>query len=137
MYIHLLNESFSEAEAGGKALSLSYMLRKGFPVPNGFVINTLAFHQFSGNMETDTTFKLELENALLTINAKQYMVRSSAVGEDSDDASFAGQLDSFICSNNPEDLLKHIKKCWESRYKENVKKYRYVTKDIFKIRKVV
>lgn len=127
MYIHLLNDSFGEDKAGGKALSLSYMLRKGFPVPNGFVINTLAFHQFAGNMETDNVFRLELENALQSINAKQYMVRSSAVGEDSDDASFAGQLDSFICSNDPEDLLKHIKKCWESRFKDNVKKYETLT----------
>lgn len=50
------------------------------------------------------------------------IVRSSAVGEDGDDASFAGQLDSFSGIDGPgeatgdDDLLLAVKRCWASAF---------------------
>lgn len=121
-FIYRLNESFTESEAGAKALSLSFMLRAGLPVPGGFVINNKAFEKFR-DIEFDSMLLEELQTAVSQIGAKAYMVRSSALGEDSAESSFAGQLDSFICSSEISDLIEHIKLCWSSRFKENVRTY--------------
>ncbi|MHA1264383.1 MAG: PEP/pyruvate-binding domain-containing protein [Candidatus Helarchaeota archaeon] len=43
-------------------------------------------------------------------------VRSSANVEDLSETSFAGQADTFLCINNPDDLLLAIKRCWASLY---------------------
>lgn len=42
------------------------------------------------------------------------VVRSSALGEDSKTAAFAGQLDSFLNVNTHEELLRAVKRCWAS-----------------------
>ena len=42
------------------------------------------------------------------------VVRSSACGEDSNEAAFAGQLDSFLNVRTPEQLLTALKRCWAS-----------------------
>jgi len=41
-------------------------------------------------------------------------VRSSAMGEDSGAASFAGQYDTFLNIGSVQDLLESVKKCWAS-----------------------
>ena len=56
--------------------------------------------------------------AARTALAGVVIVRSSAVGEDGDDASFAGQLDSFsgIDIADDEALLLAVKRCWASAW---------------------
>jgi len=44
------------------------------------------------------------------------IVRSSAIGEDGEDASFAGQLDSFAGIDSDEELLMAIRRCWASAW---------------------
>jgi phosphohistidine swiveling domain-containing protein len=44
------------------------------------------------------------------------IVRSSAIGEDGADASFAGQLDSFAGVDGDEELLLAIRRCWASAW---------------------
>jgi pyruvate,water dikinase len=51
------------------------------------------------------------------------IVRSSAVGEDSTEASFAGQLDSFLDIATIEDLESALKQCWASYWSERVLAY--------------
>lgn len=46
------------------------------------------------------------------------IVRSSAVGEDSKEASFAGQLDSVMAWNTPETLRNALLRCWASFWSE-------------------
>ncbi len=46
------------------------------------------------------------------------IVRSSAIGEDSKKASFAGQLDSVIAWNTPETLQDALLRCWASFWSE-------------------
>ena len=128
MYIFNLEQNISEHQAGGKAYHLSKMMRAGYPVPKGFVISTKAFEDFA---ITKTTFTAEfldkLKSELNSIGAEKYMVRSSAIGEDSVDNSFAGQLSSFISSSNQEDITENIYKCWDSYFNENVKIYQQKT----------
>ena len=48
--------------------------------------------------------------------AAGYAVRSSATVEDSEDLSFAGQGDTFLCVHDSQDILEAIKKTWLSAY---------------------
>ncbi len=71
------------------------------------------------------------ENLLSSIKNKindlpdgYYAVRSSAVAEDLEDASFAGQLDSFLYIKK-EGILKNIIDCWASYWNDRAVKYRH------------
>lgn len=61
------------------------------------------------------------------LNSAPVIVRSSAVGEDSTQASFAGQLDSFLSIDNPADLESAVKRCWASYWSERALAYRAST----------
>ena len=52
-------------------------------------------------------------------------VRSSALGEDSKEHSFAGQLDSFLFVRGREKVLDSIRKCWASAYTDRALAYRH------------
>lgn len=124
MYISSLNTLLIESNSGAKAFHLSKMKRANFPIPDGFVLHLNAFDDFfKTNTTISNTLKNELSDTLKTIGADKYMVRSSAIGEDSAETSFAGQLSSFISSSNIDDILLNIQKCWSSYEKENVKAY--------------
>ena len=51
-------------------------------------------------------------------------VRSSATGEDSKEASFAGQYDSFLNIQGPEQLIDAVRKVWGSLFSERAMLYR-------------
>src|SRR5690348_14778697 len=92
---------------GGKAASLGKMLRGGFAVPNGFVITARS------SMKMTKPLEAEILSRFNKLGAKYAAVRSSAVAEDSSNASWAGQFDTFlhVTRNN---LIEYIKKCWAS-----------------------
>ncbi len=54
----------------------------------------------------------------------QVAVRSSAVGEDAKDASFAGQFETFLGVAGHDALITHIKKVWASLYNARAIGYR-------------
>ena len=82
-----LAEAVDEAAFGGKAVSLGAAIRAGLPVPPGAAVGTAMVNRVA---ERDTA-------AVRAVLSSPYIpdgrlaVRSSAVGEDSAEASFAGQ----------------------------------------------
>jgi len=110
-----LTESTDVAMVGGKAAALANMLHAGISVPPGFVITTAV-----------TALTPDLEASILdrfdALHASFVAVRSSAVGEDSGDAAWAGQLDTFLNTTRDE-LIDNIKKCWESAQSERAASY--------------
>lgn len=66
----------------------------------------------------------EINNKLNKLPDGYYAVRSSAVAEDQPDASFAGQLDSFL-NIKREDILEKIIHCWASYWNDRAVKYRH------------
>jgi pyruvate,water dikinase len=52
-------------------------------------------------------------------------VRSSATAEDSADASFAGQQDTYLWVRGLDDVLHHVKRCWASLYSGRSLVYRH------------
>lgn len=117
--IRLLSEvsSLDVKQIGGKAAGLGEMLQANIPVPPGFVVTTTAYYQ--GMTE-------ELKDAILVafdeLGANRVAVRSSAVAEDSSNASWAGQLDTYL-NTTRKDLIEAVKKCWASINSIHAKSY--------------
>jgi len=101
---------------GGKADSLGRLIQSGFNVPGGFVVTTLAFNKMTENLKAQI---LELFDNL---NSKYVAIRSSAVAEDSKEASWAGQLGTFL-NIDRKSLIKTIEKCWRSAESQSAKSY--------------
>jgi pyruvate,water dikinase len=67
---------------------------------------------------------LEINNRIINLPEGYYAVRSSAVAEDLPDASFAGQLDSFL-NTKKENILERVVDCWASYWNDHAVKYRH------------
>jgi phosphoenolpyruvate synthase/pyruvate phosphate dikinase len=128
---------------GGKAHTLGRLLRCGVRVPNGFVLRTEALeaHLRSADIEIsgdgaamrslvcesplpDSLREELLSRARSLLASGPVVVRSSAVGEDSDAASFAGQLDSVLHVADEEMLERAVLACWASFWSERALFYR-------------
>lgn len=71
--------------------------------------------------------KHELEavtTAFAGLGDSEIAVRSSALGEDSSQQSFAGQLSSFLHVKTPSDAARCLQECWASAYSERSLSYR-------------
>ena len=121
-YIYSLKELPEEKQilAGGKARSLSYMIQNtDLRIPCGYVILANALN---GTQLKDKA-KSELEQLIKTLNPKvTYAVRSSAVNEDGDNASFAGQYET-ITDARQNDIVDAVLKVAASAENANVKAY--------------
>lgn len=61
-------------------------------------------------------------------------VRSSAVGEDGDKDSFAGQMDTFLFVKGTDEVLRAVKRCWASAFGDRALSYRHMKGvDVFDI----
>src|ERR1700753_1168762 len=76
---------------GGKSASLGELLRAGIPVPPGFAISTEA-----GEDLTDALYHDIVARYARLGDEVAVAVRSSALGEDSAEATFAGQQDTYL-----------------------------------------
>jgi len=106
---------------GGKALSLSRLIQAGLPVPSGFVITTEAYRNLK-SVGVSSELKDAILDAFDTLGAKVVAVRSSAIAEDSSDASWAGQFESYL-NVSREQLIDSVEKCWESASSDTVNAY--------------
>ena len=97
-------DAVTDEPVGGKAEGLSRLLRHGFHVPAGFVI----LHA------TEDSTPHDLEEQYLRIGAGKVAVRSSAVGEDSSHASFAGQYETVLNVEGIDALEAAIRDCFRS-----------------------
>ena len=103
----------NKALIGGKASNLKILTEAGFNVPKWFVIT--AEEKLN---ETDILDKIEKHG----INGNLFAVRSSAVNEDSETVSFAGQFESFL-NVEKKDIYEKVKAVSESANSERVKSY--------------
>ena len=107
-------EAISGEAVGGKAEGLVRLLEYGFDVPAGFVI----MGSTPGNLPHD------LDEHYRRIGEGKVAVRSSAIGEDSDEASFAGQYETVLNVEGPEALRAAIEDCLRSQQNERAVAYR-------------
>ncbi len=103
---------------GGKGASLAKLTKMGLPVPEGYVITSEAF---DGGIVPDAQRELEL--LISTLSDKiTYAVRSSALCEDGDNASFAGAYET-VTDVKRSDILSAVEKVIASADSLRVKKY--------------
>lgn len=117
------------SQVGGKVAGL-HGLGQHFRVPDGFCLCAEAFRRWDG---TDGLPE-DLANTLVTAygrlaqttgdSAPRVAVRSSAVDEDGQGSSFAGQYETFLNVVGPEALLCAILACWQSARSARVAAYR-------------
>ena len=66
----------------------------------------------------DTELLIKINQATRSLGSECLAIRSSMVGEDSAEHSFAGQLDSFLFQKTPEDVSVSLRACWASAFGE-------------------
>ncbi len=114
------SDCHEEDRFGGKVVSLGEASRAGLPVPPGFgleveLVNAIVAQEPHAIEHVVTAF-----NGMQTHVA----VRSSAVGEDSSDASFAGQHDSIMNVTEPDGVIAAIVDVYRSAHTESAYAYR-------------
>lgn len=134
------------AEVGSKGYTLARLYQAGFPVPPGLIIPASAYQDFLDACGLESllthpqTTTYALWQAILTAEVPPALVqalrqawdelphpiavRSSALGEDSDRASFAGQHDTFLDVGDFHALLTAIRGCWASLWNKEAVHYR-------------
>lgn len=103
----------TDASAGGKAYGLSRLLAMGLPVPPAFVVRDAGAGDIPEN----------LEQSYLGLDRPAVAVRSSALGEDGEDASFAGQYDTVLNVVGIKHLREALAQCVASASHERAVSY--------------
>jgi rifampicin phosphotransferase len=140
-----LSRAVEETAVGGKARALARLIALDVPVPDGVVVTCAGLERFlehSGlrsliDQEPDSDgirslivaapvprdLNEQLRAAVQTLGSGPFAVRSSAVGEDGRNTSFAGQFDSILHVNE-ESLLDAVRACWASCWSARALAYR-------------
>ncbi|MGH3853907.1 MAG: PEP/pyruvate-binding domain-containing protein [Pseudonocardiaceae bacterium] len=120
------------AMSGGKAASLSKLAAK-YPVPPGFCLTAQA-HALWATEADPGSLQSELHGLLATAYSHlaqqsrttplRVAVRSSAIGEDGQTASFAGQYATYLNVSGLDKVVDAVTRCWASAQTERVQAYR-------------
>lgn len=103
----------TDASAGGKAYGLARLLGMGLPVPPAFVLRNASGESFPEG----------LDQCYRDLGKEEVAVRSSALGEDGSEASFAGQYDTVLNVRGPQQLREAIQRCVASVSNERARSY--------------
>lgn len=76
------------------------------------------------NADFPEDIKKEVEKSFHELDAELVAVRSSATAEDAADASWAGELESYL-NTTKDDLLEKVKLCWSSLFTPRAIFYRF------------
>ncbi|MEV0030204.1 aminotransferase class III-fold pyridoxal phosphate-dependent enzyme [Nocardia sp. NPDC050793] len=106
---------FAPERAGGKAATLHELIAAGFEVPPGFVV--------PADLDLDAVGDDDLTRWVRTLGGFPVAARSSGVLEDLDDASFAGQYESYLDITDVSALREYIRQCRASVHNDRVRTY--------------
>ena len=135
MHVAWLGEpaSLDATRVGGKTANLS-RLATSFRVPPGFCLDVSAFDQLRHALDGDAAARERLRELVATSYADlarrvgefepRVAVRSSAIGEDSGEASFAGQHETVLDVGGVDAIVDALLDCWRSVYSERAAAYR-------------
>lgn len=118
-----LEQAVDEARYGGKAAQLCAALRAGLPVPPGLAISSDRAQVLAHEGEGGPAFAA-LVQAFFAVALPPAAVRSSAIGEDADDASFAGQHATVLGVSTAPQLREAVQRVWQSGQHEAARAYR-------------
>lgn len=106
---------------GGKAASLGDMYSANIPVPNGFGISIQLQKDYGAKSFDEAIFN-QLSELFKELNLTHVAVRSSGIMEDGSEASWAGQLESYM-NVEFDGIERAIRACWKSIDAEHIKDY--------------
>jgi phosphoenolpyruvate synthase/pyruvate phosphate dikinase len=116
---------------GGKAVGLGSLLRAGLRVPASFVVTAAAYREYQRGQTGELTQQLRVAIAgayatLCELDGTEVpvAVRSSATVEDSAEASWAGQFQTFLGVSGAEQVLAKVEECWAAALDPHVGAYR-------------
>jgi phosphoenolpyruvate synthase/pyruvate phosphate dikinase len=118
---------------GGKAVGLGHLVRQGHRVPPGFAVTTAAHREAlaAGGRTAVVGERLAAEIAAAYrrlagdgAGDPPVAVRSSATAEDTAEASFAGQQDTYLWVRGAEAVVAHVGRCWASLFTPRAVAYR-------------
>ena len=109
--------------AGGKGGALARMFQAGYPVPDGFVILPAAFVDDALAPDAWSEVRTQLERLRSEDPSAAFAVRSSAMSEDSAQASFAGEFETVLNVRSDEEIRDAIRSVYHSRQSERVQAY--------------
>jgi len=122
-FIHFREELATEIGiSGGKASVLSKLYRMHYNVPEGFIV---PYYVFDDNQLPDEVIEQLFDKltTLMTRYHRKFAVRSSAIAEDSSDASFAGEFETVLNVSTKSELVDAIATVRKSLHAERVKAY--------------
>ena len=112
-----------EPEFGGKSAGLGELLAAGLPVPPGFALACAAYP--GRDQPMPATLRDEVAARYAELGGRAAVaVRSSAIGEDSSEATFAGQQETLLGVRGVEPVCDAIRTCWASLYSDTAVAYR-------------
>ena len=115
-----------EPRFGGKSAGLGELLAAGINVPPGFALACLAYELAGRGGPMPAAVREHVTRAYAGLGADEppVAVRSSAVGEDSAQLTFAGQQETVLCVRGAERVCEAIGRCWASLYSDTAVAYR-------------
>ena len=124
-YVRTFKELETEkwTDAGGKGGTLGRLYQAGYPVPDGFVILPQAFDGEDMRPEAWKEVTHLLKRLRKANGDISFAVRSSALNEDSAQASFAGEFETLLNMKTDRDVLEAISQVRQSRLSERVRSY--------------
>jgi pyruvate, water dikinase len=108
-----------EPRFGGKSANLGELIAAGIPVPEGFAVAAMG-HRTS----LEEALRAEISRRYEALGGQPVAVRSSAVGEDSAEASFAGQQQTFLWVRGADRVCEAVRDCWASLHSREAVAYR-------------
>ena len=115
-----LSEAINADVYGGKAAQLGLSIHAGLPVPGGYGLD---FEFVDAVVNGQQTALAELE-AICSTMPWPVAVRSSAIGEDSSDASFAGQHATVLNAVGADAVKSALETVWQSARQASALAYR-------------
>jgi pyruvate,water dikinase len=112
-----LEDATDASLCGHKAATLASLARCGEPVPPGLVVTTAAVATLD-----EPGLRREIVSMLGTLDGP-FAVRSSAIAEDGDDASFAGQYETFLNVSGSDAVIDAVRRCVASASAAHVQVY--------------
>jgi pyruvate,water dikinase len=109
-----LRQALDQSRFGGKAVQLAHALSRGLPVPDGMALS-------HGDV---AAFAERPDRTRVGSFTGPVAVRSSAIGEDSAGASFAGQHETILGATGAEAIERAILEVYRSAFNEAALAYR-------------
>lgn len=127
--LHLTEAAATEpSRVGPKAARLAQLLQGGYAVPSGFVITADAYEQ--GWSESLQKQLYSAFRELQSHGATLFAVRSSAIAEDTDSASYAGMQATVLGVADEPTLIDAIQQVWDSYRADHAETYRHRAKGV-------